>query len=402
MTNKPTYSSLLTWEQKERALSLLHNIKVLLGLGVLALVSIVIALIKPPSFNIDAVLFVSLLCLSAICALIFSRLTSTKETDTTAWLLDPNGLPDAILVTDLNGNIKTFNKAASDLLPNCAQASSVKELFDAWHSQLADRHQADQVIDAVLSAPDFQYAETLQLASGKAIERQTRPLPGQASRIWIMRDLTHLQTASNDSAMHSTMMEADAVRTAELAEQLFHAKAELEEKQAELRRLAHTDSLTGLLNRRRFTALGEKAIATADASSLWVIMMDIDHFKRINDTYGHAAGDIAIKDFATITQNEVSERGFVGRMGGEEFAAILEATDMDAAIRMAEEIRKKTANHQTVAGAEKFRFTASIGVAPWLEGEVSIEAALDRADQALYSAKSYGRNRVVGYEFAQV
>lgn len=381
---------------------MLHNIKVALGFGVLGLVSIGIAIIKPSSFNIDAVLFVALLCLFAVCSFCVIRLSFSKEANTSSWQLDPDGLPDAILVTDLNGNIKNYNKAAKDLLPNCEQTGSVKDLFDAWHSELADRHQADQLIDAVLSAPDFQYAETLQLASGKAIERQTRPLPGQASRIWIMRDLTHLQAASNDSAMHNTMVEEDAARTAELAEQLFHAKAELEEKQAELRRLAHTDSLTGLLNRRRFTALGEEAIANAKTSNLWVIMMDIDHFKRINDTYGHAAGDIAIKDFATITQNEVGERGFVGRMGGEEFAAILETTDMNAAIRMAEAIRKKTANHQTVAEAEKFRFTASIGVAPWLEGEISIEAALDRADQALYSAKSYGRNRVVGYEFAQV
>lgn len=294
------------------------------------------------------------------------------------------------------------NRAAREMLPSCVENSSVKELFDTWHSELEDRQQADQVLDAVLSSPNFQYSETLQLGSGQTIERQTRPLPKQASRIWIMRDLTHLQAANNDSAMHNTMVEEDAARTAELAEQLFLAKAELEEKQAELRRLAHTDSLTGLLNRRRFTTLGEEAIASAGPSSLWVIMMDIDHFKRINDTYGHAAGDIAIKDFATIAQNAVGERGFVGRMGGEEFAAILDASDMNTAIRLAETIRKQTANHQTVAELEKFRFTASIGVAPWLEGEISIEAALDRADQALYSAKSYGRNRVVGYEFAQV
>ncbi|MEX0298468.1 MAG: diguanylate cyclase [Kordiimonas sp.] len=381
---------------------MLRNVKVLVGLGVLALISIVTALIKPTSTYVDVVLFVAAVCVLAFSTLTLFLSSASNDNSNEGWLLDPDGLPDAIVVTDLNGNIKSSNHAAREILPNCVSVASIKELFDEWHSELPDRQQADQVLDAVLSAPDFQYSETLQLASGKSIERQTRPLPGQASRLWIMRDLTHLQTANIDSAMHNTMVEADAARTAELAEQLFHAKAELEEKQAELRRLAHTDSLTGLLNRRRFTSLGEDAIANAEPSNLWVIMMDIDHFKRINDTYGHAAGDIAIKDFATISQNEVGENGFVGRMGGEEFAAILEASDMNKAIRLAEAIRKKTANHQTIADTEKFRFTASIGVAPWLEGEVSIEAALDRADQALYSAKSYGRNRVVGYEFAQV
>lgn len=381
---------------------MLYNVKVLVGFGVSALLFVVFALIWPSSEFRDAALLGALLSVAIFCALLIHATTVQQTTNDTDWKLDPNGLPDAILVTDLNGNIEASNQAAQKLLPACQTAGTVRTLFDGWHSELADRQQADQVIDAVLSAPDFQYSETLQLSSGKAIERQTRPLPTKASRIWIMRDLTHLQAANNDSAMHNTMIEADAARTAELAEQLFHAKAELEEKQAELRRLAHTDSLTGLLNRRRFTALGERAIAKTASPSLWVIMMDIDHFKRINDTYGHAAGDIAIKDFATIAKTEVGEGGFVGRMGGEEFAAILEGADMHSAIRLAETIRKKTANHQTVAEAEKFRFTTSIGVAPWLEGEISIEAALDRADQALYSAKSYGRNRVVGYEFSQV
>lgn len=379
-----------------------YNVKLLLGLGVLAFTSIVAALLRPNFGLQGAALLFAAVSVAAICFLIVKEKYKSTNTEGKAWTIEPDVLPDAILVTDLSGKIKHLNNAAREMFPDYSKSSSIKELFNEWHSELDDRQQADQVLDAVLSAPTFQYSETLQLATGKTIERQTRPMGSDAARIWIMRDLTHLQAANDDSAMHTTMVEADAARTAELAEQLFHAKAELEEKQAELRRLAHTDSLTGLLNRRRFTALGENAIAQAQPSTLWVIMMDIDHFKRINDTYGHAAGDIAIKDFAAIAENEVGDHGFVGRMGGEEFAAVLEASDMHKAIRLAEAIRKHTANHETVADSEKFRFTTSIGVAPWLTGEVTIEAALDRADQALYSAKSYGRNRVVGYEFAQV
>ena len=131
-------------------------------------------------------------------------------------------------------------------------------------------------------------------------------------------------------------------------------------------------------------------------------MMDIDHFKRINDTYGHAAGDVAIRDFAELIRAAIANHGFIGRMGGEEFAAILPGICGDDAVRLAEKIRKAVAHHYTVSDDEKFRFTVSIGVAQWLSKEVTIEPALDRADQALYSAKTYGRNRVVGFEFSSL
>lgn len=317
--------------------------------------------------------------------------------------IDPDCLPDAVVVSGVNGGISVLNKSAFSLFDIDTQPDNIQTLFDDWHKALADRTQADQVVDAVLASPDIQFSEMLYLADGRTVERATRPVPHKGERLWILRDITHMQLADSDSAMHRSMVEADAARTAELAEQLYHAKAELEAKQAELTRLANTDSLTGLLNRRRFTALGEKAVSDAKSGSeIWVIMLDIDHFKRINDTYGHAAGDVAIRDFANIIRETIGEHGFVGRMGGEEFAVILPGSSQDDAIRFAENARRTTAHHQTVSDNEKFRFTASVGVAHWLPKEVTIEPALDRADQALYSAKAYGRNRVVGFEYASV
>ena len=317
--------------------------------------------------------------------------------------LDPDCLPDAVIVSGMNGGISILNRSAYTLFDIGHAPESIKTLFDDWHKMLADRTQADQVIEAVLASPDIQFSEVLHLADGRTIERTTRPIPKAGQRLWALRDITHMQLADSDSAMHRSLVEADAARNAELAEQLYHAKAELEAKQAELTRLANTDSLTGLLNRRRFTALGEKAVSDAlPGSEIWVIMMDIDHFKRINDTYGHASGDVAIRDFANIIREIVGESGFVGRMGGEEFAVILPGCSQDDAITIAEKIRRTTAHSQTVSDNEKFRFTASVGVAHWLPREVTIEPALDRADQALYSAKAYGRNRVVGFEYASV
>ena len=323
---------------------------------------------------------------------------SKPSLDSNQFLLNTENLSDAFLLTSLDGKVRFLNAACRNLFPDHENASTIAQLFDDWHGELTDRSQADEILETINGAPQMQFTETLNFKDGRVFERSTRAIENGGARTWILRDISYLETAGRDSEMHSTLLEADAARTAELAEQLYHAKDALEAKQAELTKLANTDSLTGLLNRRRFTALGEQAIENTPTDNIWVIMLDIDHFKRINDTYGHAAGDTAIRDFADIIRNRVGTDGFIGRMGGEEFAAILENYEMNSAIKMAEEIRQETAAHITVHESEKFRFTASLGVAQWHKGEITIEAALDRSDQALYSAKAYGRNRVVGYE----
>lgn len=317
------------------------------------------------------------------------------------WSINPDWLSDGIFVSDLNGKIQGDNAACRQILSQENTAITVSALLEPLHTLLTEREQADEIVSAVLSSPEIKFSDTLNLTDGRVIERVTRPIEGTDRRMWVLRDVTHILRAKDDHEMHQTMLEADAARTAELAEQLYHAKSALEAKQTELTRLANTDSLTGLLNRRRLTALGQEAIANAAKtpdSEIWVIMMDIDHFKRINDTYGHAAGDVAIRDFANIASHNTGKDGFVGRMGGEEFAIILPNGSLDKAFKIAENIRKETAAHQTVSDSEKFRYTASFGVACWQKDQISIETALDQADQALYSAKSYGRNRVVGYE----
>lgn len=324
---------------------------------------------------------------------------TTRSNKNDRWLIDANALQDAIFITDLNGNVEGANNSCRQLTSADKALDTAAELLEPLHTQTVDRQGAIDVLNAVLSAPDIKFTDRLTLTDGRVIERTTRPIEDTNQRIWILRDVTQAIVANSDSAMHQTMLEEDAARTAELAEQLFHAKAELEHKQAELTKLANTDPLTGLWNRRRFLALAEQAIdAASETSSLWVLMMDIDHFKRVNDTYGHAAGDVAIRDFSKLISETISSAGFVGRMGGEEFAAILTNCAVDEAYRLAERIRKQTTQMQTEAGAEVFRFTTSMGVAAWLQDEPSIEPALDRADKALYSAKTYGRNRVVGYE----
>jgi len=373
-----------------------------LTLGAFVVALMIFAFFCPPSSYKQAALIIGILCVGILVVISLHHTFTNNDYAASHWRLDPDCLFVGVIITDLNGNIQYTNTIARTLLPASTEETSIEKLYNDWHNELVNRQQADDVVQAVLAAPDLQFSETLHFTNGKVLERVTRALPNQASRLWILRDVSYIQSAHHDSEMHTTMVEADAARTAELAEQLFHAKAELEAKQAELTRLANTDSLTGLLNRRRFTALGERVVQNSIDDNIWVIMMDIDHFKRINDTYGHAAGDVAIRDFASIAARETGQKGFVGRMGGEEFACILENCDRDTAIVVAEAIRKATAKHQTISESEKIRFTCSIGVAQWQKGEISIEAALDRSDQALYSAKSFGRNRVVGYEVNEI
>jgi len=324
----------------------------------------------------------------------------SKETSPAdVWSIDANALADAIFVTDMNGHVMGMNQQFRALVPRAEDAKDVVALLKPLHALALQQSQADDVVSAVKSSPDIKFTDRLKLSDGREIERTTRPIEGTGDRIWILSDVTQAVTAGNDSAMHQTMIEEDAARTAELAEQLYHAKSELEQKQTELTRLANTDPMTGLFNRRRFLSLAEEAIQnTEDKNSLWVIMFDIDHFKRVNDTFGHAAGDVAIRDFANLISDAMGKRDFIGRMGGEEFAAILTECSADQAYRIAELIRRNTASNKTISDSAEFRFTTSVGVAPWLPTELSIEPALDRADKALYNAKIYGRNRVVGYE----
>ncbi|WP_417451729.1 diguanylate cyclase [Kordiimonas sp.] len=319
-------------------------------------------------------------------------------------MIDPDNLPEAVLISDLNGHIKVINQAADRLLCPQGRADHIKALFSEWHSQLGESAQAEQVVDAVLSSPDIQFSELLTLSDGRVFERVTRPMVRHGERLWVLRDISHMQAADSDGEMHRTMVEADAARTVELAEQLYLAKSELEAKQAELTRLANTDSLTGLLNRRRFNALGETTVTNIQPDTeVWVLMLDIDHFKRINDTYGHAAGDAVIRDFAEIIGSTVNatvgKDSFIGRMGGEEFAATLPSVTGPEALALAETIRSATEAHQTVCGEETIHFTTSVGLGRWQRGETTIEPALDRADQALYRAKKAGRNQVLGFTY---
>lgn len=169
---------------------------------------------------------------------------------------------------------------------------------------------------------------------------------------------------------------------------------------AELQRLATTDPLTGVCNRREFFAAGLREFLRARryGTTLAVLMLDIDHFKDVNDRCGHPTGDAVLVALTGTVAALVRDQDTVGRLGGEEFAVILPATDLPGAIAGAERLRAAVGQAQIARADDptaQLSVTVSIGVAALAADDASFEAVLARADKRLYAAKDAGRNRVV-------
>ncbi len=181
---------------------------------------------------------------------------------------------------------------------------------------------------------------------------------------------------------------------------LQKAHLDLKIANAELTRLATTDFLTGVWNRRRFMELGEAEVARVRRSGrcFGAVMIDVDHFKAVNDTYGHDAGDNVLRTLAEACVDRLRNVDIVGRMGGEEFALILPETDPQGAKLTVERLREYLGELAVPVDSGTLKVTVSAGVTTVQDPSDSIEAALKRADEALYEAKDRGRNTTVARE----
>ena len=168
------------------------------------------------------------------------------------------------------------------------------------------------------------------------------------------------------------------------------------EARRELQHLATTDTLTGLPNRRSLFEALERSVlrATKDPSRILALaIFDIDHFKQINDRFGHPAGDEVIREVATRATAALRKRDLVGRIGGEEFAVVLPAAGIATARDLCERLRQAVSAKPVRAGDAIIPFTISVGVAEFVDGE-DVERLMARADAALYEAKNGGRDQV--------
>ncbi len=168
-------------------------------------------------------------------------------------------------------------------------------------------------------------------------------------------------------------------------------------EQVRLERTARTDSLTGLLNRRALEMEVAREVSRHCRlrEPFSALMLDIDHFKKLNDSLGHLAGDGALQSIARILTLRARQIDVVARLGGEEFVVILPGSSLSGALRLAEHLRCEIAETQMEFRGAQFRLTVSIGVACFRPAEDSWEELLRRSDGALYMAKARGRNTVV-------
>jgi len=163
----------------------------------------------------------------------------------------------------------------------------------------------------------------------------------------------------------------------------------------ELRAIAERDPLTGVFNRRSFLTLLDKSISHSDrmASPLSIMLIDLDHFKKINDTWGHKSGDEALRHFVAVAVPCIRNGDIIGRVGGEEFAILLPDTDITKAATVAERLRCEVAARPVKNEHGSITLTVSIGVTHYRKDEAP-EVTLHRADNAMYTAKDKGRNQV--------
>jgi len=240
------------------------------------------------------------------------------------------------------------------------------------------------------------YADITPVKEEQELQRQAR----DAAERMNVEQRFNAETLESQAAYLATLAESadeNARRAEQANRQLEHEIVERRQLEAQLRRMATTDGLTGTLNRAQFLALGQRELERSRQidRGLAVLMLDIDHFKLINDRYGHHTGDEALQHFVAQLRTGVRGIDLLGRLGGEEFAIVLPAIDSGAALQVAERLRSRVATTPLMHADGTISITVSIGVAMARNTDATLERILARADAMLYAAKDAGRNRVL-------
>lgn len=257
-----------------------------------------------------------------------------------------------------------------------------------------------QIFDRLRDA--LQPGRTFEQIARDAVQRGLFPEAVGQDEAWLARRIRQHQAA--DGVPHE--LEFDDGRWLQFSEHrtpqgyIVGSRIDITERkklESDLREQASTDALTGLPNRRHFLHRLEdelERVRRHTTREACVLMLDLDHFKRINDQYGHAAGDSLLRHFANLLRHELRATDTAGRMGGEEFAVILPGSSLQAGQGFAQRVCDKLALHPMSFGRYEVSVTVSIGIASISADDLSADAVLSRADRALYQAKDGGRNRV--------
>jgi diguanylate cyclase (GGDEF)-like protein/PAS domain S-box-containing protein len=293
----------------------------------------------------------------------------------------------AALVTDLTdqvpGLVFQLQQTADGRRFFSYASAGVADIYELTPEQLA-RH-ADTVEMRIHPADLVAYRQSLQASSVHLTPWRLEYrvlLPGQGLR-WREGDARPQRTADGGTVWHGFITDATDRKHIE----------------AELHRMATTDHLTQLSNRHAFMRQSEAALrgvrATGRAAA--VLMLDLDHFKALNDRWGHPLGDRALRHFARLLLAETGPDCIVGRVGGEEFAIVLPGSDPDTALAFARRVQQRALQTQLTHEDEPVVLTVSIGIDAMRESDFGAYQSLSRADKALYLAKERGRNRIEVY-----
>jgi diguanylate cyclase (GGDEF)-like protein len=276
--------------------------------------------------------------------------------------------------------------------------------------------QGNEVIGTLDRVPQLEWAVVAEISTAEAfvqiaeLRRQTVSLVlvllltvgliAYVLGLTISRPLDRLTTGAAQVAGGNLEVDLPVVTRGELGylTRVFNDMvARLRDGRAELERLSVTDGLTGLYNRNHLMETLSKEIARSDRQEepMAAMMIDIDHFKNYNDTFGHLEGDRVLAEMGSLFQDCTREVDYTARYGGEEFMILLPQTDLDGAVEVAERIRRRVLEAEPDAREKHPGISLSIGVAEYPRHGDTVEAIIAAADAALYRAKRGGRNRVV-------
>ena len=321
-------------------------------------------------------------------------------------LLEQDALPDVLatqyprLIAEIRSLLGELKLKKGDLDEAQKQASETVALGDAIKStqalvtaygtlyQIAERRgQTDQ---ALALYKQYAHAEKAYLGDVKAQEVAFVMFREKTEQQTQQLALERVRAQKASLAMVFLML---------LLVGIIFWVIQIKRHQSQLQRLAQTDTLTGLGNRHFFTQKSERALidAARAGQSAALVMFDLDHFKAINDTYGHGAGDWVLKQVGKTCSSHCRKVDYLGRIGGEEFAVLLHGLDLQTAARIAEDCRSQLAQIDTRECGYSFVVTASFGVSSTAQSGYDLSRLLSHADQMLYRAKNEGRNRVCAY-----